>query len=451
MTFPTTPRRKTTLKILRPSETTQARIILVIFVLLCVAIPIFFLSSASAESTTTDLPAAPAPAFDFKFRHTSDWSNQVQELLTISIIDKYQSGWVKAEIRIDSDAWENITSDVSSENTYKFYVWKNCTVTVRVTDKQGSQHTGKTVIDFFDLTDPTVTAGIRNTLLHVEAADGQSGVAGVRVNDLLFSTLVDGTLDVQLQERLNAYDKLIVYAIDHAGNQSQTVTLVNPYYVPEATKPPATPTPTATPKPTKKPSSGNSGSSATKKPQTTATPEPMAVPVVTTYIVGPGEPFINPGNMNTLDMLYSAHSNKQFITVQSKNGETYYLVIDYDKPIDEAGERYETYFLNLVDDRDLLAVIAEEDLPTPTPTVVPTPVPIAVPVVTESPQEEPAGNSQTLLIGVIGLAALGGIGFWFVKNKNQDGHAPMESEYEGYDDEDAGEELLDAPDEEEAK
>ncbi len=263
------------MKISRPSETTQARIILLIFVLLCVAIPIFFLSSASAESTTTDLPTAPAPAFDFKFRHTSDWSNQVQELLTISIIDKYQSGWAKAEIRIDGDAWENITPDVSSENTYKFYVWKNCTVTVRVTDKLGSQHTGKTVIDFFDLTDPTVTAGIRNTLLHVKAADGQSGVAGVRVNDLLFSTLVDGTLDVQLQERLNTYDKLIVYAIDHAGNHSQTVTLVNPYYVPEATKPPATPTPTATPKPTKKPSSGNSGnsgSSATKKPQVTATP-----------------------------------------------------------------------------------------------------------------------------------------------------------------------------------
>ncbi len=151
--------------------------------------------------------------------------------------------------------------------------------------------------------------------------------------------------------------------------------------------------------------------------------------------------------MNTLDMLYSSYSNKQFITVQSKNGETYYLVIDYDKPIDEAGEQYETYFLNLVDDRDLLAVIAEEDLPTPTPTVVPTPVPTAVPVVTEPPREEADGNSQTLLIGVIGLAALGGIGFWFMKNKGQNRHAPMESEYDGYDDEDAGEELMDAPEE----
>ena len=32
-------------------------------------------------------------------------------------------------------------------------------------------------------------------------------------------------------------------------------------------------------------------------------------------------------------------------------------MIDYDKPLDEDGERYETYFLNLVDEADLLALI----------------------------------------------------------------------------------------------
>ena len=30
----------------------------------------------------------------------------------------------------------------------------------------------------------------------------------------------------------------------------------------------------------------------------------------------------------------------------------FYMVIDYDKPLDEDGEQYETYFLNLVDSRD---------------------------------------------------------------------------------------------------
>ena len=56
-------------------------------------------------------------------------------------------------------------------------------------------------------------------------------------------------------------------------------------------------------------------------------------------------------------MLYDKYSNKQFITVETRNGETFYLVIDYDKPLDEDGERYETYFLNLVDEADLLALI----------------------------------------------------------------------------------------------
>ena len=49
-------------------------------------------------------------------------------------------------------------------------------------------------------------------------------------------------------------------------------------------------------------------------------------------------------------------TNKQFITVQTSGGNTFYIVIDYDKPTDEDGEQYQTYFLNMVDEADLLAV-----------------------------------------------------------------------------------------------
>ena len=57
----------------------------------------------------------------------------------------------------------------------------------------------------------------------------------------------------------------------------------------------------------------------------------------------------------TRDLLYDENTNKQFITVQTSGGATFYLVIDYDKPVDEKGEQYETYFLNMVDEADLLA------------------------------------------------------------------------------------------------
>ena len=47
----------------------------------------------------------------------------------------------------------------------------------------------------------------------------------------------------------------------------------------------------------------------------------------------------------------------------TRNGHTLYLVIDYDKPLDEDGDQYETYFLNLVDESDLLALIDEDSAP----------------------------------------------------------------------------------------
>ena len=71
--------------------------------------------------------------------------------------------------------------------------------------------------------------------------------------------------------------------------------------------------------------------------------------------IEPGEGFSEEGNLVTRDLLYDAATNKQFITVETNGGSTFYIVIDYDKPVDEEGEQYETYFLNVVDEADLLA------------------------------------------------------------------------------------------------
>lgn len=73
----------------------------------------------------------------------------------------------------------------------------------------------------------------------------------------------------------------------------------------------------------------------------------------------PGTPFTEDGIAATRDLLYDKHTNKQFITVETLNGHTLYIVIDYDKLLDEEEERYQTYFLNPVDEADLMALLED--------------------------------------------------------------------------------------------
>ena len=49
----------------------------------------------------------------------------------------------------------------------------------------------------------------------------------------------------------------------------------------------------------------------------------------------PGVSFANDGNVTTRDLLYDEATNKQFISIETKNGAVFYIVIDYDKPVDE--------------------------------------------------------------------------------------------------------------------
>ena len=258
-----------------------------------------------------------------------------------------------------------------------------------------------------------------NMLLHVDAQDDLSGVAGIQINALLFTKLESGALNVRMEDALNQYEKLAIRAFDFAGNFSELITLENPYYA----KP--TEAPTTAPQPTKgtgNAGSGNNGNTPTATPKPTAVPTqddrmiyPTQMPVTATptpiiqteYVpLGPGMPYKSSGNMHTLDMLYSAATNKQFITVQARNGATFYLIIDYDKPIDEDAELYETYFLNLVDERDLLALLSDEELPSPTPEViVVTPVPTAVPTATAAPADagtaDKFDSTRSLLLFVL--------------------------------------------------
>ena len=419
----------------------------------------------TSEPAQTEEPPAPIDLktmFKVEIKVPVDWTNAQTKHVRIKITPKTDSAWDKVKYRLDSGELVEIKEKFTLLDGYYYVdleVADNAVMTVRLLDAAGSFMDEKKEIHIFDRLAPVVTAGFRDKLLHVEAPDDLSGAAGVQVNGLLFTTLENGQLDVRMEDLLLTYPQLAIRAYDYAGNFSERITLDNPYYAaptptPKATrkptaKPTATAAPTATAKPTKKPSGGtvqetdkpvvvNNAPVVTQEPAATqepivivvtqapvVTPEPI---VKTEYVpIGPGQPFTGNGNMQTLDMLYSAATNKQFITVQSKKGQTYYMVIDYDKPIDEANDIYETYFLNMVDDRDLLSVLTDEEIvATPTQQIVyVTPEPTAVPAATTEPAaqtEKPAANQSGLFLLLIVLLGGGGAAYWFLKKKK--GAAP---------------------------
>ena len=429
------------------------------------------------EPTTepTDTPVQPTPVimdqlFKIEIVAPKNWTNDKTRKVRVKVWQLTDETWARAQYKLDNGDWAVIKEKFTLLDGY-YYVdlelTDNCLLTVRLNIESGVFMDEKKEIRIFDRTAPIITAGFNDTLLHVEALDDLSGTAGAQVNGLLFTTLENGKLDVRMEDVLLTYKQLAIRAYDYAGNFSDPVVLDNPYYVSVTTTPKPTQKPTAKPtekpttKPTKKPTSTSTATEepeATREPVTVATatptpeytqypypyqvpyqtaepvvivitPEPVVTPepeVRTEYVpIGPGQPFTSGGNMQTLDVLYSAATNKQFITVQSRNGQTYYLVIDYDKPIDEENELYETYFLNLVDDRDLMSVLSEEEIvPTPTPEIIyVTPEPTSMPLPTAVPSTEPEkpekqGMNQTSLLALLVLLLTGGgAAFFFMKKK----------------------------------
>ena len=190
--------------------------------------------------------------------------------------------------------------------------------------------------------------------------------------------------------------------------------------------------------------------------------------------IEPGQGFSEEGGFVTRDLLYDENTNKQFITVQTSGGNTFYIVIDYDKPVDEEGEQYETYFFSVVDEADLLAAaeaagveqavcscsekcevgavntecavcsvnmskcVGVEPEPEPTETEEPAP----------EEAEPETGSNTGMLLAVLAVALVGGgAAFYFkvLRPKQQKAAAPQEDygdeltdydEPDGYGDED---------------
>lgn len=482
-----------------------------LFIIMCL-LSMAFASSEEASATDAEMKEY---EYEVTITPPEGWYASAADVhIEIKVVNG--TGFSSASVQCPGESsWTDIGNGSSSVK-----ISGNGTVRIRITDENGELHEYEQEVECIDTTAPTVTAGIRDKVLHTEASDSQSGVYGVMVDDDLYTTLKNGELDLRIEDYANAGATLDILAIDNVGNRSSVLTIDNPYYAPATPTPVATATakPTATPAPTASPTvthdpviiytgtleAAQTTAAPARTAQTTAqvtTPSASASTPVSTTIthpmqdttadetedepvetiepeeitIEPGEGFSDQGNAVTRDLLYDKHTNKQFITVQTRNGNTMYLVIDYDKVSDADEEQYQTYFLNPVDEADLLALLDDdaitaltgsgdtaEEAPavctctdkcavghidttcpvcrtdlskcTGAETITPTPEPTPEAEEETEPEHEASGGKVGGVLAV--LLIFGGIGgglFYFLKNKKSKPQTAGSTDFDDYD------------------
>lgn len=320
-----------------------------------------------------------------------------------------------------------------------------------------------------DTTPPTLTAVLDEETVKIVSSDDNSGVEAVYIDKTRVNSLVDGKASVSLKDYAGTDKKVSVYAVDYAGNRSDTVKFDNPYYKePAPTEKPAAPTQasqSSTPatKPAQTPAassgstgtgtqSGNSGSSNTGTASggtnsqggssgstgNSGTPEPTTSSV-------PDGAFTPEGTGTVLDSATGEDGDKQFYTITTEAGNVFYLIID--------GKRDDNnvYFLNDVTEADLMAlaeknegtmsVIPTEDVCTCTDKCEAGEVNTACsvckndlkgctgkerPAETEElaqtePPKKDNGSAGTIIFIIVALLAVGGVGYYvkIVRPKQQ--------------------------------
>ena len=261
-----------------------------------------------------------------------------------------------------------------------------------------------------EVTPVAIQVSISGDTLRIEATGG-AGIEAVFINERRINYRVDNTIELDLQNINSA--NITIYAIDFAGSKSEQVTLVNPRF----TAPPST----SEPEQANQNNQGNQGGTIPPPVQT----NPNA-------LTPDGQATVLDHTMNT--------TGQEFFTFATPAGNVFFLVIDHESPENNV------YFLNAVTEQDLVALA--EQAGSPITTSIP-----ELPQPEYSTQEQneqpaqsepeipPQSNSGTLLFIIIAAVALGAAYYIKVYKKKAQEFDDADDEELNSDNEDLGEEL----------
>jgi hypothetical protein len=255
-----------------------------------------------------------------------------------------------------------------------------------------------------DATPPELSVSLSGDTLAIVAEDEGSGIAAVYIDGHRVDDLSDGRGSVNLRDYAGSAAKIAIYAVDGAGNRSESVEIDNPYYA--ASSSPGGTTGAGEGWTQAEPSSegaGDAGAVSEGAVQETDASTPSA--------------FTPEGTGSVLDAA-TDQDGKEFYTITTEAGNIFYLVIDHQRA--DSG----VYFLNAVTEDDLaaLAEAADEDAgifggsgaePEPQDTV---PQNEPAPEPEKEPEPEKSGGTSSGSIAfVLIAAAIFGAAVYYVK------------------------------------
>lgn len=216
-----------------------------------------------------------------------------------------------------------------------------------------------------DTVPPSLEASLTDGKVQIEAADDNSGVEAVYIDENRVNSLTDGKASVILKDYAGKEKSVSVYAVDYAGNHSETVKFDNPYYTkskPEAqtsTKPAQTQSagtaaqtkPSGSSGGSTNTASGNAGNASAENSGNADTGDTQEE---NTSSIPEGA-FTPDGSASVLDEAQETADDKQFYTITTEAGNVFYLIIDGKR------DSQNVHFLNGVTEADLMALAEKGD------------------------------------------------------------------------------------------